>query len=285
MLSIPSAQEVSAQQAPWPWVQERAQSLPGQGRMEIGLTLSLKAVVPPWHSKCSGDPPAMAEWSLQGRGTWAEGQHCLLKPDPGRKPCCDPWPGSSGTTHHPLPHRTDWQHHPAPLSPLSPTECSATRTHSTDGVSRELAPGHPMRGLRDPQGQAEPAPSQHCACLPCRGFPMGPHRVSRPDLLLGRPHLKAPLLPQHLRECQTGRYQCLSSTHRHWAATPASSSGGFLNSINLPTQIKLSGIFGGVCWAFVSAKNAAASSYSLCGEGTRAQLPCGDRSPEPPLYP
>lgn len=38
MLSFPSAQEGSAQQVPWPWVQERAQSLPGQGRMEIGFT-------------------------------------------------------------------------------------------------------------------------------------------------------------------------------------------------------------------------------------------------------
>lgn len=89
---------------------------------------SLKAVVPPWHSKCSSDPPATAEWTLQSRGTRARGQHHLLRPDPGRNPCYDPRPGSSGTTHHPPPRRTDWQHHPAPLSP---TECSATCTHFT----------------------------------------------------------------------------------------------------------------------------------------------------------
>lgn len=129
-------------------------------------------MVPPWHSECSGDPPAMAEWTLQGRGTWAGGQHCLLKPDPGRNPCCDPWPGSSGTTHHPLPRTTDWQHHPAPLSPPSPTECSAISRMGQVENWPQATPPRRLRVHEDGLSQFHPTASTVHASPRC-GVPHG----------------------------------------------------------------------------------------------------------------
>lgn len=194
-----------------------------QGSMETGFTrFSLEAVVLPRHSEGPGDPLVMAKGTLQGRGTWAGGQHCLLKPDPGRNPHHGPWPHSSGR-HHPLPHTTHREQSPTPPhllpSPPNLTEDSATRTHFTDRASRrEPAPGHAW----DPPGQTEPAPFHHHTCLPLCGCP---HRAppcvqTRLSRLVfgetlfaygGMCLLGSPGPP---RQRQTGRCQCPGSTHR-----------------------------------------------------------------------
>lgn len=232
----------------------------------------------PWHSECSSDPPAMAEWALQGRGTWPGGQHCLLKPEPGRTPCHDPWPDSSGTTHPPLPQRTDWQHHP-----LSPTEGSATCTHSTDGASREMAPGHPMRGLRDPQGQAEPAPS-HCqprACLPCHGAPHGFPPCVQARLAFGEAPFGGTLVPEvPIREVPVSEQhpQALgghASLLQWWVFKQHRSS--YANKAFWDFRRCVLGI----CLCQEHCSQLPLTAWG----GDKGTMPCGDRSPDPSLYP
>lgn len=172
------------------------------------------------------------------------GQCCRLKPNPGRNPRHGPWPHSLGR-HYPLPCTTRQEQSSAtpPLpSPPSPIECSAARTHFTHRASgEEPAPGH----IQDPPGWVEPAPShRYCrACLPHCAGPRGAPACAQDRLLrlvfgktlfegggMGALGLTWHLAP---RQHWTGRCQRRGSTRRRCAAKPPSSSGGFLNSINL----------------------------------------------------
>lgn len=145
--------------------------------------------------------------------------------------------------------------------------------HPFHSQGRELAPGHPRRGLRDSQGQAEPAPShcQHCACLSCHGAPLCVQaRLAFEEAPFGG------ILDSPAPEaCQAGRYQCPSSTRRHWVATPVSSISGFLNSIDLPTQIKLSGIFSGVCGDLSLPRTLQSAPTHSVGRGQGPNCPVG----------
>lgn len=63
---------------------------------------------------------ALQKGTLQDRGTWVGGWHCLLKTYPGRNSHHGPWPCSSGW-HHPLPHQTQQKQSPAPPCPTPQT--------------------------------------------------------------------------------------------------------------------------------------------------------------------
>jgi len=148
--------------------------------------------VSPWHGKAPVTHLVMAKGSLQGRGTWVGGQHCLLVPDLGRTPCHGPWPGM----HHPLPCMTHWEQSPTPHTPCpAPQPPQSAQPHAPTtqmGQVEENWPQGTAGTHQDGPSQVHPTTTVHA--FPTVGVTTGPHRVSRPgfqDLFLGRACLEA----------------------------------------------------------------------------------------------